>query len=94
MIRKYCDYCGSEIKGSNAFDEEVEAVRKKTGVTLRAQLRRLPTPTQRDGDDGIHYCLYCVLDTINTLDDRLKGDRVAEFQPIPKLQYSDGEDHF
>ena len=70
MIKIFCDACGTEITSGHG-KEKVAAKDYHNGGTLRVAIY----PVKGSYGEGEHFCLYCLLDTINTLDDR---DKIME----------------
>lgn len=78
MIRYYCDKCGKEASSDQKFGVRVDAgVGKSLNVLLVASDRAVGVTYGTLGARSLdqtygHFCIYCVIDAVNTLDDRPK----------------------
>lgn len=75
MIRTFCDCCGDEITDRNSVAARGNALgrltanvkpKKHGGETMGVEVITAGEGTWNKG----HFCKYCVIDAINTLDDR------------------------
>ena len=63
MKKTFCDFCGNEVTTGND-GWHLEAKRKGNNGSIEV--------TVECNDYAKDYCKYCVIDTINTLDDRAR----------------------
>lgn len=76
MIKYYCDYCGNEIQGERLqAGSSVKTVKERNGkkMTVCVYVERENALSSASDDITGHFCLYCVLDTLHSLDDRPKA---------------------
>lgn len=84
MIRYFCDCCGEEIADTN----RIESDKGRLLGVLRSKLRPPGEPLQVEVTtalgsswNGGHFCKYCVIDAVNTKDDRPQVDVVPRHKP-------------
>jgi len=70
-VKHFCDLCGVEITDANKANLHSDNFRMKAsvnenGVTLTTEIMTSKDGTTNAGD----FCKYCIIDCINTLDDR------------------------
>lgn len=75
MIKYYCDRCEQELTDRNRLPHNdigrlQSHFKLSNGKVMRAEII---TGTDSTANLG-HYCKYCIIDCINTLDDRSKLD--------------------
>ncbi len=72
MIKKFCDFCGVEIYDQNKFYPESSITSE-----LRLPNGKPKAVSVKISDvTPVHYdiCKYCIFDTIEKADDRLKAE--------------------
>lgn len=76
MIKYFCDSCGSEIKENQygvdnplpfLFHVKHEKIKK---VNAAVVIYKAKDYYDRDISNQPHFCKYCLIDAVNTLDDR------------------------
>jgi len=72
MIKYYCDICGEEITDENKRpDKFIGEITSKPGIPKR-KLAVFLGEQNPLGDEDACVCKYCMIDAINTTDDRAK----------------------
>lgn len=77
MIKYFCDICEEEITERNQVSSETCKTRLGTEVVYRTKSKKIGVEviTFLDGvSNAGNFCRYCVIDTINTMDDRPRAE--------------------
>jgi len=76
MIKYYCDICGDEITETNKppskFIAELESKVVILGIISKEKLVVQLIQNDQRGDIDACVCKYCMIDAINTMDDRTR----------------------
>lgn len=76
MIRTFCDCCGNEITDGNSTACGNKSLGRLTAQVMpkiggKGEVMAVEVITAHEGTwNKGHFCKYCVIDAINTLDDR------------------------
>jgi len=70
MIKHYCDACGTKITKENKQPDKFIGKKIYPDGAIKRELIVCLSEVYPCGDKVVSFCKYCLIDAINTMDDR------------------------